>query len=187
MTHIQRLAIVLMLTAVLQACALLQARTEPVRPPLETPEPPPREVVLPPADPADAAPTPVIVPPGQAPTRPSRPSQAKAPDKTEAPPAVPPAEPAPVKPAEPAAAGSSLQTTSDVAAAERRVRDLLVRATRDLSQLDYRWLSQAGKTQYDAARRFVAQSEDALKARNVRFADQLAVKAAELAAGLRGR
>lgn len=176
-----------MLTAVLPACALLQARTEPGRSPLETPDPPPREVVRPPADPAEAAPTPVIVPAGQAPTRPSRPAQAKAPDKAEMPLAVPPVDLAPVKPAEPAAAGSSLQTTSDVAAAERRVRDLLVRATRDLSQLDYRSLSQAGKTQYDAARRFVAQSDDALKARNVRFAEQLAAKAAELAAGLRGR
>jgi hypothetical protein len=186
-TRVQRLGMVVVLAAVMPACALLQARTGPVGPSLDTPEPPPREVVLPPADPAEAAPTPVIVPAGQAPTRPSRPAQPKTADKADTPPAVPPAEPAPVKPAEPAATGSSLQITADVVAAERRVRELLVKATRDLGQLDYRSLSQAGKTQYDAARRFVAQSEDALKASNVRFAEQLAVKAAGLAAGLRGR
>ena len=151
MKRVQRLGIVAVLVALLPACALLRGDTGRARAPLETPEPPPREVVILPAVPVEAGPTPV-----------------------------------PAKPVEPAA-GSLLQTTPDVDAAERRVRDLLARAVRDLAQLDYRALSQAGKTQYDAARRFVAQAEDALKARNVRFAEQLADKAAGLAAGLKGR
>ena len=151
MKRVQRLGIVAVLVALLPACALLRGDTGRARAPLETPEPPPREVVILPAVPVEAGPTPVIA-----------------------------------KPVEPAA-GSLLQTTPDVDAAERRVRDLLARAVRDLAQLDYRALSQAGKTQYDAARRFVAQAEDALKARNVRFAEQLADKAAGLAAGLKGR
>jgi hypothetical protein len=180
------LGIVAVLTAVLPACALLRGDSGRVRPPLETPEPPPREVVMLPAVPVEAGPTPVIVPAGQAPGRVQRPLPPKAADKSEPQPAVPPVEPVPAKPVE-TAGGSLLQTTPDVDAAERRVRDLLARAVRDLAQLDDRALSQAEKTQYDAARRFVAQAEDALKARNLRFAEQLADKAAGLAAGLKGR
>ena len=186
MKRVQRLGIVAVLVALLPACALLRGDTGRARAPLETPEPPPREVVILPAVPVEAGPTPVIVPAGQAAGRAPRPLQPKVADRAEPQPAVAPVEPVPAKPVEPAA-GSLLQTTPDVGAAERRVRDLLARAVRDLAQLDYRALSQAGKTQYDAARRFVAQAEDALKARNVRFAEQLADKAAGLAAGLKGR
>ncbi|MDO8834604.1 MAG: hypothetical protein Q7V01_03370 [Vicinamibacterales bacterium] len=186
MQRVLRLAIVAVLVAVLPACALLRGDTGLVRPPLETPEPPPREVLVLPAVPVEAGPTPVIVPAGQAPGRTPRPLPPKAADKAEPQPAVIPVDPVTVRPAEPAA-GSMLQTTPDVDAAERRVRDLLARAARDLSQLDYRALSQSGKTQYDAARRFMAQADDALKAGNLRFAEQLADKAAGLAAGLKGR
>lgn len=70
---------------------------------------------------------------------------------------------------------------------ERRVRGLIARATSDLSRVDYQALNVDARNQYDTARRFAAQAEDALKAHNVVFANNLADKAAALAAQLSGR
>jgi hypothetical protein len=81
----------------------------------------------------------------------------------------------------------ALQTTAHVDETERRVRDLLTKGVRDLDLVETGSLSPGAKTQYDSARRFVAQAEEALKAGNLVFAEQLANKAAALAAGLRGR
>lgn len=55
-------------------------------------------------------------------------------------------------------------------------------AARDLSRIDYRVLSADAKAQYDVAKRFSEQAEEALKAKNFVFAGQLADKAAALAA-----
>jgi len=66
------------------------------------------------------------------------------------------------------------------------VRDLLTRATRDLARVDYRRLSNEGKSQYDQARRFAEQADQALKERNFVFAATLADKAATLASQLAG-
>ena len=56
--------------------------------------------------------------------------------------------------------------------------------TRNLSRVNPTGLSTDGHTQYDAARRFVEQSEDALKSRNLVYASKLADKAAAMAAVL---
>jgi hypothetical protein len=48
-------------------------------------------------------------------------------------------------------------------------------------------LNSDGKTQYDTAKRFVSQAEEAIKARNFVFAANLADKASALAATLAGR
>jgi hypothetical protein len=60
----------------------------------------------------------------------------------------------------------------------------MAQALRDLERTDYRLLSADRRTQYDTARRFVQQAEDALKEQNLVFAEQLADKAATLAAAL---
>ena len=73
------------------------------------------------------------------------------------------------------------------AAAERAVRDVLVRANRDLSRIDYGRLSTDGRAQYEQAKRFSQQADQALKERNVVFAATLADKSATLAAELLGR
>jgi hypothetical protein len=67
------------------------------------------------------------------------------------------------------------------------VRDVLVRATRDLGRVDYGKLSADGRAQYDQSKRFSQQAEQALKERNLVFATTLADKAATLAAQLLGR
>ena len=189
-TRMARIGIVVLLTLALQACASLQAGTA-GRTGLETPEPPPREVVPPPVEPVAVVPTPVIVPAASPAPRSQKPAHQKPlPEKGEpAPGQTPPvgSEPLPSRPTEGVGTGVALQTTADVDASGRRIRDLLAQAGRDLGQIDYRGLSAAGKTQYDAARRFVEQSEEAVRARNFVFAEQLAQKAAGLAAGLLGR
>ena len=76
----------------------------------------------------------------------------------------------------------TLQTTADAAAVEQKVRALLASAARDLGRIDYRTLSVDAKAQYDIAKRFSEQAEEALKARNLVFAGQLADKASVLAA-----
>jgi len=73
------------------------------------------------------------------------------------------------------------------AATERAVRDVLTRANRDLSRVDYGKLSTDGRAQYEQSKRFSQQAEQALKERNLVFAATLADKAATLAAELLGR
>ena len=72
-------------------------------------------------------------------------------------------------------------------AEERKIRDLLTRATRDLNRVDYRRLSSDGRSQYEQSKRFSDQAEQAIKDRNYVFAATLADKAATLAAQLLGR
>jgi hypothetical protein len=71
--------------------------------------------------------------------------------------------------------------------AERAVRDLLARSTRDLGRVNVARLSAGGRAQFEQARRFAQQAEQALGARNVIFAATLADKAASLAAELANR
>jgi hypothetical protein len=77
-----------------------------------------------------------------------------------------------------------LGTTVDASGAEQKIRALLASAARDLGRIDYRSLSVDAQTQYDIARRFKEQAEEALSARNLVFAQQLADKAAALAGQL---
>ena len=67
----------------------------------------------------------------------------------------------------------------------QRIRRQLAQANTHLAQVNPRTLGAETKAQYDAARGFVRQSEEALKVRNLLFASQLAVKAATMAALLR--
>jgi hypothetical protein len=53
--------------------------------------------------------------------------------------------------------------------------------------VDYNLLGAEGRANFDQARRFIAQAEDALRARNLVFAATVADKAATLAAQLAGR
>ena len=171
------------------ACAKARAETAPDGPPLSVPQPPPR--VLAPVDeplPATSAvpDAPAITPP-RAPARPPvRRTDAEPPRQEPVAPApaavVPQPEPAPTETRELRAAPNA-----NTAAAERNVRDLLGRASRDINRVDYARLSAAGKEQYDQSKRFSQQAEEALRGRNFTFAATLADKAATLAAELLGR
>jgi len=169
------------------ACAKAKPVTVADGPPLAMPAPPnrvfappeePIPVQTPPPEIADTEPPkPAPRPPAQ--RRPPTPPAEAARPEPEPPPA--PAAPAP----EPARELRAASPAAD-AAAERQVRDLLLRASRALMKVDYRKLSNEGRSQYDQAKRFAEQADEALKERNFVFASTLADKAAVLASQLGG-
>jgi hypothetical protein len=170
-------------------CAKARAKTAPDAP-LDMPLPPPREVDTPEAaeppppvplatEPARALPPrPRSAPPREQPRAEPKPEPAKAePPKTEPPPGD----------AKPAEQPATLQTTTamNVAEVERRVR-----ATQTLLDKILRsGLNADAQIQYDSARRFISQAEDAMKSKNPNLvlAKNLADKAAVIAAQLAGR
>jgi hypothetical protein len=164
-------------------CARARANTVPSLPPLDVPKPPPR--VLIPVDVVAEGPDPEPVP--------EEPLELPAPPPPRR--ATPPAPAAqPVKPAEeppkPAAAPTTaLQTTppAEQDEAERTIRSTMTRASGDLNKVDYRLLNAGARTQYDTAKRFIEQADDAIRLKNLLFAKNLADKAAVLAAELLGQ
>jgi hypothetical protein len=177
MTSMRALCVVL-LAASLSACAAkAQVRSEIEVPLLDPPPPPPRVV----ADYPEPEPL-LVVPPVEAAT-PAKPAQRPSRPEQRAEPAAATPEPVEsvVRPVPPPSLtltpipGSEAQTVS-------AIRDLLARAARDLSRVNAGALNNDGRAQYDTARRFIQQAEDALKARNIVFAGRLADKAATMAA-----
>jgi hypothetical protein len=178
-----RLILLVSFVSVLAAgCAKVQARTEPPMPELTPPPPPPRVVETYADDAPVVSETPTETaanaparntakpPIGPAITKPEIPSKPE-------PPRTEPERPAPQPPAltlKPAPGSAS--TT------EGSIRTLLGRASHDLSRVNYGSLNQDGKTQYDMAKRFMQQAEDALRVGNMVFAGKLADKAATMAA-----
>jgi hypothetical protein len=181
-------------------CARAQASAVAPPPALDVPAPPPRvietvEAEPPPSLPADDAarpatpavrPRPVLPPPP--------PPRAEAPKPEPPKPEPPRPEPeAPPKAAEeppkPAAPPATLQTRPAVSESEleRSIRVTLARAAADLSRIDYRALNADARTQYDTAKRFIQQADEALRMKNAVFAKNLADKAGTLAAQLGGR
>jgi hypothetical protein len=176
---VTQLILVAMLVAFSSAaCTKARANTEIVMPELLPPPPPPRIVEsfviepLPtvgpsPAESALAAP-PARRPP-QATTKPEAP-------KVEEPSILP--EPtradAPALTIKP---GPSVQAQT-----EASIRALLERAQRDLQRVNYAALNADGRVQFDTARGFMQQAQEALKTNNLPFAGKLADKAATMAA-----
>jgi hypothetical protein len=179
------------------ACMHAKAAAVADSPPLDMPPPPPRVVEtvegtpLPPAPLAEEPPRQEVRPPVRRTPRADRGGDLPRPDaqkpdtkpegSAEAPRAV---EDQP-KPA------ATLQTTPAVAEGEleRTIRGSLSRAAADLGRVDYRSLSRDGRTQYDTAKRFIEQAEEAMepRTRNLLFARSLAEKAQVLAQQLAGR
>lgn len=147
-------------------CAHAAAKTTPDTPGLDMPAPPPRDVE--PAEVETPAPVPLVTEPARnTPVRP-RPTP---PPRSEPKPDLPKPEPAPApaveppKPAdEPVKPPTTLQTTPATAEGEleRGVRASLQRATADLNRVDYRALNADARTQYDTAKRFMRQADDAI-------------------------
>ena len=176
----------------LSGCARANAKTIPELPdaPLNVPPPPERDiesvdVEAPPPPPPEPAPE----PPRTVPPRP-RPAPAREQPRVEPPKPEPPPAEAP-KPAEepPRTTTSPLQTTPATAEGEleRGVRATLNRASNELNRIDYRVLNADAKIQYDTAKRFIRQADDAVRTKNLLFAKNLADKAATIADQLAGR
>jgi hypothetical protein len=173
-----RVSLVLLLAA-LGACGKTHAKT-PAIAGLDTPAPPDRVIV------------PIVLPepiePAPAPAAPAQPAPAR-PRENPPPRSVSPAPPpavAPPQPAEqPAAAPPVLQTTTNPAQVANHAKSLIAAAQRDLDRLTPAQLTPNARAQYDTAKGFIRQAEDALKVNNVVLARELADKAAALASQLR--
>ena len=177
------------------ACSRATAKSSADNPPLETPAPPPRDV-----EPIDTE-TPAPVPLPQEPARnaprlrPAPSSQQPRENRTEPPkveppkPEPPPAAPEPPKPEEAPRPPTTLQTmpTTAEGEVERSIHATLQRANADLNRVDYRTLNADAKNQYDTAKSIIRQANEAIRAKNLLFAKNLADKAAALAAQLAGR
>ena len=124
------------------------------------------------------------VPRESAPRVEPKPPQQGMPGPTEAE-AKPPAPPPPT----PVAPTPELRTidSGDPAQATRNVRDTMERAGRRLAQIDYGKLPKPSQLQYDMAKRFIEQSEEALKNKNFTAAQLMAEKAETIARELSGR
>ena len=160
------------------ACAKARANTEIVIPDLLPPPPPPRIVetfavepvpTIEPSPVESALATPPVRVPPRVITKPEPAKQEEAP--------LVPERPAPPAPALTLKPGPSVQAQT-----EASIRALLDRAQRDLQRVNYAALDADGRAQFDAARRFKEQADDALKNANLAFAGKLADKAATMAA-----
>ena len=185
----------LLLVPLVGGCARLHAKTMPDGPPLDVPAPPPR-VVEPTAN-ETPRPSPLPEEPRRPPVRP----RAAVPPRVEAPrsdakpeaPKLEAASPADAPKAADEAArqqpAATLQTTqaAEQAEVERAIRTTMARATADLNRINYRALNAGARTQYDTAKRFVEQAEDAIRQKNLVFARNVADKAAAIAIQLGGR
>jgi hypothetical protein len=162
-------------------CAKAKAQVEPEMPVLEPLPAPPRVVAVyepevepaPPVEPEPAETTQTVRP------RPSRP-----PNRTDTARPDPAPVQAPARPATPPPSLTLKPAAGNEAKTEASIRDLLGRASRDLGRSNYNGLDPDGRAQYDTARRFLQQAEEALKSRNYVFAGKLADKAATMAAVL---
>jgi len=167
----------LLLAGVVAGCA---AHAEPLEPSsiaaLNAPEPPARYVLpIPeqtlPAPIEEAAPSSSSLVTTKPPVRPNpRPAS------------PPPAEPPPPAPTPTPAV---LLTSANSPAFEKSVQDQLKRARTDLGQVNRDNLGTDAKAQFDAARGFIRQADEALKIKNLIYAGQLADKAATMAALLK--
>ena len=177
-------------------CSRATAKTSPDNPPLDMPAPPPRDV-----EPIDTE-TPAPVPLPQEPARnaprmrpapaPQQPRENRTePQKAEPPKPEPAPTPAvePPKPEEAPRPPTTLQTmpTTAEGEVERSIHATLQRANTDLNRVDYRTLNADAKNQYDTAKGFIRQANEAIRAKNLLYAKNLADKAAAVAAQLAGR
>jgi len=184
-------ACLLALLTLSAGCAHGKAKSSLELPPLDMPAPPPRVVEA-----SEPQQSPVVALPDELRPNlrpPSTPAQRSDTPRTAEPRKVEPAATEPARPVEEPPKvpppPTTLQTTPTQrdGEVERRVRMLIARALSDLNRVNYQALNTDARNQYDTAKRFAGQAEEAVQARNLVFASNLADKAAALAAQLLGR
>jgi hypothetical protein len=166
----------------LGGCAKPRAHVELPLPELVPPPPPPRIVAIYDADVEE--PLPLTEPePVEETTQPPPPRQPRP-----RPPDGPKSEPARTEPDRARPPQSPSLTLKPMPGSESKteasIRELLGNTGRNLGRVNYGGLDSDGRTQYNTARRFLQQAEDALKTGNLVFAGKLADKAATMTAVL---
>jgi len=175
------------------ACTTMRAKSGGEAPPLDMSPPPTRTTEATDTEPPPPVPLPEEparrTPPRRPPTPSPSPSPKPAENKPDPTKTDTPAVEAPKPAEEPPKPPPTLQTApaGREGEEEQRIRTQLTHATNDLNRIDYRALNSDARTQYNTAKRFVTQAEDALKAKNLVFARSVADKAAALAAQLAGK
>jgi hypothetical protein len=171
------------------ACASAQAKSATDRPTLEMPPVPPRVIEPAPLEPAPpdlvsdlpaAAPAPA--PPPRTRTTPSPRETVKPDPKPEAPQIEQVAAPPP-----PVVPQLRTPGTPEGPEASRQVRNVIDRARKTLTSVDYRRLPAASQAEYNSANLTIKQSEEALQAGKVDIALNLAEKAELIAKELQKR
>ena len=167
------------LLILLTACGS-RARAEviPEGPPLVVPNPPAHQIAV---EQVAEAPAPEP-PPAPEPAPPPKPAVNTPPPRprAEAPPSQPAAAPQPETPTVRVAPAPTSTSATD----ERKVRELMGKASTDLARVDYKRLTNEGKAQYDQSKRYSEDAQAAIKERNFVYALTLAEKAANIAAEL---
>jgi hypothetical protein len=187
--HAGRSLLLLSIGAATAGCFHASAKTVGDAPPLEMPSPPPRVVEVVEATPLPQ-PFPLVEEPAHQPVRPPPRAEAPPPPRPEPPRPEPPATVVePPKVADEAKPPKTLEMTRAGAErdVERAIRGAIARATADLKRVNTHALNADARTQYETARRFIEQAEDALKKRNLVVAQGLADKAQSLAVQLAPR
>jgi hypothetical protein len=162
------------------ACVRAQAKAPVATPGLATPEPPERVII---AAPVPEAAEPMPSPPVAPAPRPQTPVPSSRPERPPAAPTTPAVTPAPAVSPDPPPV-QLLQTTLNPTEVEKETHAQLLAAQRDLDRAMSRQLSADARKQYDAAKGFIRQAEDAMKAKNLALARTYADKAASLASQL---
>jgi hypothetical protein len=191
--HVLPLLLTVLVGPAVSGCLHASAKTVSDSPPLDTPPAPPRVIEV--VEVTPPAPVPLVEEPPRQPIRPparTQPPRAEAPPpRVQEPPKVEVSEPPPaVVEAPPSRPPATLQTTpaGTEGEVERVIRGVITRAKENLGRVNYRNLNADAKSQYDTAKRFLEQSEEALRPpQNLVFARNLADKASALAAQLAGR
>lgn len=173
------------------ACLTGRAQGTSDRPALEVPPPPDRVV---PQVPAPEPPLPSIEPVDDiplgikqsSPTKPKPPARQQEAPKQDAKPETPPATD-PVPQPQPATPQLKLPENGDSGTLSRQIRDIVERTRRMLGVVTRANLPPIRQKNYDDAQSFVKQAEDALNAKNLVFAKEVAEKAERLAKDLQGR
>ena len=183
----QRLGVLVLVSAGLAACTSTKAATPIERPTLEVPPAPPRVIDPAPAPEADRSepiidPVPPVPPPPTSKPRPQS-REPKETPKPEPKPEVPAAavDPAATPPPMPAPPVLRTPATANVAAVEKQIRDTLLRAGNMLKKVDYRHLSAERKKAYGEAQDFMLTAEARITASNFESAKEFAEKAERLA------
>jgi hypothetical protein len=178
---------VILLLALLPAAACTAARAHVApeeHPALVVPPVPPRvieplPVDPPPLDPVNDLPSAPPNPPRPRPQN-REPTRAADPKTETKPPETPPADPtAPVAPLPVPPLRTS--GTPDGPEATQQIRDTIERAWKLLGKVDYQALKADSRQNYDNAKSFIKQAEDALKANNLEGAKSLANRAETIA------
>jgi outer membrane biosynthesis protein TonB len=176
----------------LTACASASAKSPSDRPALEVPPPPPRVIEPPPpveapADPVGDLPpaTPAAPPKPKPQPRESGRETAKPEPKSETPAEAP--QPAPTPPVQAPESQLRMPGSADGAEAARQIAEILDRARKLLSAVNFRNLVGERLKAFNEAKEFMKGAEDAVQKQNYIYARSLADKAEKLARELQGR